>query len=77
MDGIKRMVEKAIPDVYVLSLMIGSSPENVRGRMNGFFMNVNKQIDMACDIIKNDTKLAGGFHSMVCARPLLCMQSIA
>lgn len=27
-------------------------------------MNANRQIDMACDKIKNDAKLANGYHAV-------------
>jgi palmitoyl-protein thioesterase len=42
--------------------MIGTNEPD--DQYNGFFMPIQKQLDMACDIIKNDTKLASGFHAV-------------
>ena len=32
--------------------------------LNGFFLSVNEQIDMACQMINNDPKLANGYHAI-------------
>lgn len=62
MGSIKTMLEDNIPGVYVHSLMIGN---NVIADMeNGFFKDTNKQIELACDIIREDEKLANGFNAL-------------
>ncbi len=58
MGAIKKLLEENIPGVYVHSLMIGASPNE--DTLNGFFMNVNHQVDMACKKISNDPKLQNG-----------------
>lgn len=58
MGSIKGMLEKQIPGVYVHSLMIGTNV--AQDTKNGFFMNVNDQIKMACEKIKEDPKLQNG-----------------
>ncbi|XP_071835867.1 palmitoyl-protein thioesterase 1-like [Apostichopus japonicus] len=62
MGSIKSMIEDNVPGVYVHSLMIGNGI--VEDTTNGFLLNVNKQIKMACDIIANDTKLQNGYNAI-------------
>lgn len=62
MGSIKSMIEDHVPGVYVLSLEIGNGI--VEDTTNGFLLNVNKQIKMACDIIANNTKLQNGYNSI-------------
>lgn len=62
MGSIKRLIEENIPDVYVHSVEIGGNV--IADTENGFFMNVNKQVQMVCDLLKNDTKFANGYHSV-------------
>ena len=60
MGAFEKLIEKHVPGVnYIKSLMIGSSP--TADTTNGFLMPVNDQIDMACELIKNDTKLGQGW----------------
>ena len=58
MGYIKKIIEKTIPGVYVVSLEIGGSV--VSDTENGFFMNVNEQVQMVCEKIKKDPKLQNG-----------------
>ena len=62
MGGFKKFLQSQISNVYVHSLRLGSS-EN-EDSFNSFFWNVNEQVDFACKLLKNDTKLAGGFHAI-------------
>ncbi|CAH1774935.1 unnamed protein product, partial [Owenia fusiformis] len=62
MGMIKSWIEKQIPNIYVHSLMIGASES--QDMENGFLMNVNDQVTMACDKIKKDPKLAAGYNSV-------------
>ena len=55
MGSIVKYLKEKIPGVYVLSLMLGDNV--VQDTENGFFLNINTQIDMACNIIRNDPKL--------------------
>ena len=48
----------AVPGIYVRSLMIGPNVE--ADTENGFFMNVNSQVEEVCAKLKNDTKLRVG-----------------
>eukprot|EP00088_Acartia_fossae_P064055 TRINITY_DN7864_c0_g1_i1.p1 TRINITY_DN7864_c0_g1~~TRINITY_DN7864_c0_g1_i1.p1 ORF type:complete len:314 (-),score=46.57 TRINITY_DN7864_c0_g1_i1:222-1136(-) len=62
MGSVKKYFEEKIAGVYVLSLMIGDNV--VYDTMNGFVMKISEQVDMACSIIQNDTRLANGFHAV-------------
>ena len=58
MGAIKTILENHLPGVHVHSLMIGKSPNE--DTLNGFFMSVNHQMEIACDLIKNDPLLQDG-----------------
>ena len=45
----------AVPGIYVRSLMIGPNVE--ADTENGFFMNVNTQVEQVCAKLRNDTRL--------------------
>ncbi|KAG7295942.1 hypothetical protein JYU34_021031 [Plutella xylostella] len=62
LGGFKQFLEDEIPGVYVLSLEIGNN--TIEDMENGYFMNPNKQVELACDIIANDSKLQGGFNAI-------------
>ncbi|KAL0962447.1 hypothetical protein UPYG_G00340120 [Umbra pygmaea] len=62
MGAIKKMIEEFIPGIYVLSLMIGKTV--VQDTENGFFMDVNKQVDMVCSQLAQDPKLKKGYNAM-------------
>ncbi|XP_051027357.1 palmitoyl-protein thioesterase 1 [Acomys russatus] len=62
MGAIKKITEKEIPGIYVLSLKIG---KNMMEEMeNSFFLNVNLQISMACQILQRDPKLQQGYNAI-------------
>jgi len=62
MGAIKKLLEKNIPQVYVLSLEIG---KNVfEDTENGFFMNVNSQVEMVCQQLSKDDKLKDGYNAI-------------
>ena len=56
------MLEGHLPNVHVHSLMIGESAEE--DTLNGFFMSVDHQIEIACDRIAKDPLLQNGYHAM-------------
>ncbi|KAK7066528.1 Palmitoyl-protein thioesterase 1 [Halocaridina rubra] len=62
MGRIKQLVEDRIPGIYVHSLMIG--PNIIADEENGFFGNVNEQVEEVCEKIANDTQLQNGYHAM-------------
>jgi palmitoyl-protein thioesterase len=66
MGHIKRLIEKTVPGIYVLSLMIGA--DIGLDFKNGFFMNVNQQIEKAHHDIAKDkninTQCNQGFHAV-------------
>ncbi|XP_071451635.1 palmitoyl-protein thioesterase 1 [Hetaerina americana] len=62
LGAIKEMLEDSIPGVYVKSLMIGTNP--AEDTENSLFLNANTQLEVACDIISKDSKLAGGFNGI-------------
>jgi len=56
------MIEDKIPDIYVYSIEVGDSIE--ADEWNGFFMNVNDQVDYVCGALKADPQLKGGFNAV-------------
>lgn len=56
------IIEKHIPGVYVLSIMIGNNV--AEDTENGFLMNVNDQIDQACEKINSDPNLKAGYNAI-------------
>jgi len=62
MGSIKTMLEENIPGVYVTSLMIGNNV--LADTENGFFKDTNKQIEMACDLIRGDENLQNGYNAL-------------
>ncbi|PVV04441.1 hypothetical protein BB560_001061 [Smittium megazygosporum] len=62
MGPIMNMIKETIPDVYIHSIMLGNSTkEDVQASFRG---NVNDQIQQACTLLRNDTKLASGFYGL-------------
>ncbi|CAO2588871.1 Palmitoyl-protein thioesterase 1 [Lemmus lemmus] len=62
MGAIKKMVEKELPGIYVLSLEIGKNMmEDVE---NSFFLNVNSQVTIVCQILEKDPRLQQGYNAM-------------
>ena len=59
---IMKGIETMAPGIYIHSLKIGDNM--IEDVMNGFFLEVNKQIEMACNIIGNDSKLSSGYNAM-------------
>ncbi|XP_076157634.1 palmitoyl-protein thioesterase 1 [Alosa pseudoharengus] len=62
MGSIKKMVEQEVPGIYVLSLMIGKSI--IQDTENGFFMDVNEQVEFVCNKLAQDPKLKDGYNAM-------------
>lgn len=62
MGAIKKMVESKIPGIYVLSLKIGKTL--IEDMENSFFMNVNSQIAIVCEILAKDPELQRGYNAM-------------
>lgn len=59
---IKLIQSQLTPAPYVHSIRIGSNIEE--DTANGFFMNVNDQIDYACKLLNNDKNLSQGYHAI-------------
>lgn len=59
---IQKFIEQHVNGVYVNSLRIGNNFEEEFA--NSYFKDTNKQIQMACDIVRNDTKLKNGYHAV-------------
>jgi len=62
MGSVQKYLEERIPGVHVHSLMLGDNV--VQDTENGFFLNINTQIEMACQKIQADEKLKNGFHAV-------------
>ncbi|XP_034239982.1 palmitoyl-protein thioesterase 1-like [Thrips palmi] len=59
---ITSLLEAHIDNVYVKSLRIGES--FVEDTVNGFFLDVNTQVEEACRLIADDDKLKNGYHAI-------------
>ena len=62
MGAIKNLLEGRLPGVHIHSLMIGNSPNE--DTLNGFFMSVDQQIQIACDRISKDDLLKNGYNAI-------------
>ncbi|KAM4797382.1 palmitoyl-protein thioesterase 1 [Rhinophrynus dorsalis] len=62
MGAIKKMVEKQIPGIYVLSLEIGNSV--IEDMENSFTLNVNEQVVRVCKELAQNPNLQKGYNSM-------------
>eukprot|EP00800_Vazella_pourtalesii_P002744 TRINITY_DN12688_c0_g1_i1.p1 TRINITY_DN12688_c0_g1~~TRINITY_DN12688_c0_g1_i1.p1 ORF type:complete len:296 (+),score=-2.17 TRINITY_DN12688_c0_g1_i1:81-968(+) len=56
------LITDVSPGIYVHSLRFGNNI--IEDTTNGFFMEVNKQINLACEMIRNDTNLSNGYNAM-------------
>ncbi|PAV61843.1 hypothetical protein WR25_26364 [Diploscapter pachys] len=62
MGHIKKLIEENVEGVYVKSLMLG---ENIASDVErGFFANMNDLVDKACEMVRNDSLLAGGYNAI-------------
>ena len=55
MGSVVSYLEQAVPGAYVTSLMVGDNV--VQDTENGFFLNINRQLDLVCQMVNNDEKL--------------------
>lgn len=62
MGEVTKMLRKHMKGVHVHSLMIGSNA--YKDTLNGFFMPVNDQVEVACQQIQKDAKLKNGYNAM-------------
>jgi palmitoyl-protein thioesterase len=62
LGAVKEKLEQTLPGVHVVSLRIGGS--EISDVENGYFLHPDKQIQMACDLIKSDSLLENGFNAI-------------
>ena len=63
LGSIMKLIEKEMtPAPYIHSLRIGAN--EAEDKANGFFMNVNNQIDYACQLLNSDKNLTKGYHAI-------------
>ncbi|CAN7946042.1 unnamed protein product [Ixodes hexagonus] len=73
--GLIDLVKEQLPGVYINSLQIGST---MREEMkNSFFMNTNDQVTLACEIIRNDSALSGGYHAVGISQGCQFLRAVA
>jgi len=75
MGSVVSYLEQAVPGAYVTSLMVGDNV--VQDTENGFFLNINKQIDLVCQMVNNDEKLKNGYHAVGFSQGGLFMRGLA
>jgi len=59
---IQKFLEQHINGVYVHSLMLGSNERD--DFVNSYLMDSNAQIEQACKMVQNDTRLQNGYHAV-------------
>lgn len=62
MGEVKDFLEKNIPNVYVYSIKIGENM--IQEIENSFFLNVNTQIEKACEQLNSDSQLKNGYNAI-------------
>lgn len=62
LGGIKDKLNVSLPGVYVNSLEIGDNI--IQDMENGYLLHPDKQIELACSIIQNDTQLSNGYNAI-------------
>jgi palmitoyl-protein thioesterase len=63
LGSIMKLIEQQFtPAPYIHSIRIGSN--EAEDTSNGFFMNINKQIDYACHLLNADKNLSQGYHAI-------------
>eukprot|EP01114_Cavostelium_apophysatum_P004392 TRINITY_DN1461_c0_g1_i1.p1 TRINITY_DN1461_c0_g1~~TRINITY_DN1461_c0_g1_i1.p1 ORF type:complete len:308 (-),score=67.27 TRINITY_DN1461_c0_g1_i1:33-956(-) len=62
MGAITNLIQENLPGVYVYSVEIGDSI--VEDEFNGYFKNVNEQVDMMCEKFASDPNLKDGFNAI-------------
>jgi len=62
MGAIKRMIEDGFPGIYVYSVEVGNNI--VEDELNGFFMNVNDQLEQIHGKFQAQPELANGFTAI-------------
>jgi palmitoyl-protein thioesterase len=75
MGAVKNLIEDDIKGAYVVSLMLGTNPAD--DSYNSYFMPVHKQLEMACEIVSSDPKLASGFHAIGFSQGGLFVRALA
>ena len=59
---IKDLINDVTPGIYIHSLRFGNNI--FEDTTSGFFLEVNKQINLACEMITNDKNLNDGYNAM-------------
>jgi len=62
--GMKRITEEAGQHVGSYSVCIPTGPDQGSDSSNGFFMTMDKNVEVFAEAIKKDPKLAGGFNAV-------------
>ena len=75
MGSIKAAIEDKIKGAYVVSLMIGANPAD--DSYNSYFLPVHRQLEMACEMVTSDPKLAAGFHAIGFSQGGLFVRALA
>ncbi|UXI18014.1 RNA-binding domain-containing protein [Sarcoptes scabiei] len=61
-DSIRKYLESKLRGVYVTSIQQGRNFEE--DFLSSYFMNLNQQVEKACEIIQSDEKLKNGYNAI-------------
>jgi len=75
MGSVVKFIESRVPGIHVNSLMIGDGI--VQDMENGFFLNINKQIDLACHRVNEDPLLKDGYNAIGFSQGGLFLRGLA
>ncbi|OLY77849.1 Palmitoyl-protein thioesterase 1 [Smittium mucronatum] len=74
MGRVKLLIQKEIPNIYIHSIKIGETPTS--DRSFGFFGNINKHIDQACQQLQEDPALSNGYNGLGFSQGGLFMRAL-
>ncbi|XP_054288471.1 palmitoyl-protein thioesterase 1-like isoform X1 [Macrosteles quadrilineatus] len=72
---IKSYIEQQLRGVYVLSLMIGKNI--IEDTENGYFMNVNHQVEYVCRLLASDDNLTQGYNAIGLSQGAQFLRAVA
>ncbi|XP_026676545.1 palmitoyl-protein thioesterase 1 [Diaphorina citri] len=70
-----KFLEEQMPTVYIKSLRIGNN--SIEDIENGFFMNINDQVTLACKLIGEDPELKMGYNALGVSQGGLFLRAVA
>lgn len=74
-EDVVRALKEAIPDLYVVNVMIGA--DNDADKLNSVMMTANNQVEYVCRMIQSDPALANGYNGVGVSQGGLMIRGLA